>query len=78
MCSLIITTGSNVREDCRAVSTASKALLGQRRCGGTGWRWGVWSFILRSTQQEEALHHIWYAVRRPPNKLLFRGRIDHD
>ncbi|CAA7405458.1 unnamed protein product [Spirodela intermedia] len=22
------------------------------------------SFILRSTQQEEALHHIWYALRR--------------
>ncbi|CAA7401847.1 unnamed protein product [Spirodela intermedia] len=33
---------------------ASKALLGQRRR----------SFILRSTQQEEALHHIWYALRR--------------
>ncbi|CAA7406204.1 unnamed protein product [Spirodela intermedia] len=22
------------------------------------------SFILRSAQQEEALHHIWYALRR--------------
>ncbi|CAA6674285.1 unnamed protein product [Spirodela intermedia] len=22
------------------------------------------SFILRSTQQEEALHHIWYALKR--------------
>ncbi|CAA6667547.1 unnamed protein product [Spirodela intermedia] len=45
--------------DRRAVSTASKALLRQRRCGGAGWRWGAWSFILRSAQQEEALHRIW-------------------
>ncbi|CAA7394609.1 unnamed protein product [Spirodela intermedia] len=36
------------------MSTASKALLGQRRL----------SFILRSAQQEEAFHRIWYALRR--------------
>ncbi|CAA7401879.1 unnamed protein product [Spirodela intermedia] len=44
--------------DRRVMSMASKALLGQRRCGGAGWRWGAWSFILRSVQQEEALHRI--------------------
>ncbi|CAA6662895.1 unnamed protein product [Spirodela intermedia] len=36
------------------MSMASKALLGQRRR----------SFILRFAQQEEALHRIWYALRR--------------
>ncbi|CAA7393330.1 unnamed protein product [Spirodela intermedia] len=46
-----------IREDRRVVSTASKALLGQRRCG----------FILRSAQQEEALHRIW---RTTTKKLL--------
>ncbi|CAA7405469.1 unnamed protein product [Spirodela intermedia] len=35
------------------MSTASKALLGQRRR----------SFIIKSAQQEEALHRIWYALR---------------
>ncbi|CAA7400867.1 unnamed protein product [Spirodela intermedia] len=27
------------------------------------------SFILRSAQQEEALHRIWYALRREPSRL---------
>ncbi|CAA7395952.1 unnamed protein product [Spirodela intermedia] len=50
------------------MSTASKAFLGQRQ----------WSFILRSAQQEEALHRIWYALRRLPTSSLskesLRGR----
>ncbi|CAA6674139.1 unnamed protein product [Spirodela intermedia] len=32
-----------------------------------------WSFILRSAQQEEALHRIWYALRRDcPRRLCPR------
>ncbi|CAA6663334.1 unnamed protein product [Spirodela intermedia] len=30
------------------------------------------SFILRSAQQEEALHRIWYALRSPYSRLLPR------
>ncbi|CAA7397791.1 unnamed protein product [Spirodela intermedia] len=38
----------------------SSAAVTLRR--GAGWRWGA--FILKSAQQEEALHRIWYALRR--------------
>ncbi|CAA6675408.1 unnamed protein product [Spirodela intermedia] len=35
----------------------------RRNCGWSDEK-DDWSFILRSAQQEEALHHIWYALRR--------------
>ncbi|CAA6674971.1 unnamed protein product [Spirodela intermedia] len=73
-----------VREDRRAVSTASKALLGQRRRGqsldllakGAGWRWGAvsGSFILRSAQQEEALHRI--CNKRKLTTIIRRPNVD--
>ncbi|CAA6674317.1 unnamed protein product [Spirodela intermedia] len=66
----------SVREDRCAVSTASKALLGQRRRGQSLDLLANWmevghmsrSFILKSTQQDEALHRIWYALRRLSNE----------
>ncbi|CAA6669250.1 unnamed protein product [Spirodela intermedia] len=45
------------------MSMASKALLGQGRQELDGGGAHVKSFILRFAQQEEALHHIWYALK---------------
>ncbi|CAA6657320.1 unnamed protein product [Spirodela intermedia] len=52
------------------MSTASKALLGQRRQALDGGGRVSGNFILRSAQQEEALHRIWYALRSVVDKDL--------
>ncbi|CAA6675078.1 unnamed protein product [Spirodela intermedia] len=47
---------------------------GERESGGN--RVPPGSFILRSAQQEEALHRIWYALRRLKYWKLFMDEWD--
>ncbi|CAA6665262.1 unnamed protein product [Spirodela intermedia] len=51
----------------RRLSPDGEGLDGGEACVREGWmevRRVLGSFILRSTQQEEALHRIWYTLRR--------------